>query len=117
MWLSSTRWRSRPTTEIGSLVSWIDPAHLGGFLGAGNVQVDHHRLLAAADDYGLHWFIALGVDLLVGDEWRDIDKVTRPGFFDELEPIAPAHASSPADNVQHSLDISVMMGAGFGIGL
>ena len=82
-----------------------------------HIQIDDHRVLTATDYDGFTWLIGASVYLLVRNERRNIDEITRPGFITKLKRIAPAHASAPAHNVEHCFQLAMMMRPGFGIRL
>ena len=48
---------------------------------------------------------------------RDVDEVSGAGFVDELEAIAPTEAGAASDDVDDGFEVSVMVGAGFGVGV
>src|ERR1700722_128170 len=66
---------------------------------AGQVEIDHDWLLAAAHQYAGQRRLVAGVDLLVRDKGRHVDEIAPTGFGHKLEPVAPAHAGAPTDNV------------------
>jgi hypothetical protein len=93
-------------------VDVVDPADGLWLLDDRDVQVDHDRLLVAADQDALELLVGRGVDLLMGDERGHEDEVARPGLGGELQPLAPAHPSPALHHVDDALELAVMVGAG-----
>ena len=85
--------------------------------GAGDIEVDDDRLLAAADDDGFDGFVGAGVEFLMRDVGRNVDEIAGAGFVDELKVVAPAEAGAAADDVDDGFEFTVMVGAGFGVGM
>lgn len=81
------------------------------------VEVDDDRFLIAANKDTDQRLVGFGVDLLMGNEGRDIDEVAGFGFGKVFEVVAPAHPGTPAEDVDDALQFAVMMRAGFGVGL
>ena len=52
----------------------------------------------------------------MGHVGRHEDEVAGAGLGHELEPLAPAHARLTAHDVDHALELAVMVGAGFRVG-
>src|ERR1700730_1496487 len=100
-----------------SRVKWVGLWRHGGFLGAGDVQVDDDRFLAAAHDDGFDRLVFPGVELLMGHVRRDVDEVTGTGFVYELEAVSPAKAGAAANDVDHGFKFAVMVRAGLGVGV
>ncbi len=61
--------------------------------------------------------VVRGVDLLVRHVGRHIDEVAGAGLGDELQLVAPAHAGAALHDVDHALEVAVVMGAGLGVGV
>jgi len=57
------------------------------------------------------------IDLLVRYVRWNVDKVSRPSFLAEFQLVAPAHSSSALDDVENSLQFSMVMRPSLGIGL
>src|SRR5947207_1784655 len=85
------------------------------YFGWMNIEVDHDRLLAAADDHTTQRLVRTCVDLLVGDEGRHKNEITGSSLCDKLQVFSPAHPCPPADHVNNAFQRAVMMGARFGI--
>ena len=94
---------------------WLGGA--AGVFGAGNIEVDDDGFLAAADYDGFDGLVGAGVELLVRDVGRHVDKITGAGFVYEFEVVAPAKAGAAADNVDDGFEFAVMVRAGFGVGV
>src|SRR5262249_51440085 len=58
------------------------------------VEIDDHRLLAAAHQHARQRLVVVRIDFLVRDKWRDVNEVTGASFRHELEPVTPTHASA-----------------------
>ncbi len=54
-----------------------------------NIKVDHYRLLPAADDHTEQGLGCAWVDLLMRDERRNVDEITRGSFGGKLKSIPP----------------------------
>ena len=89
----------------------------GGVFGTWNLEVDDDRLLAAANDYGLHRLIFAGVQLLMRHVGRDIDEVSRASFIDEFQMISPAKAGAAAHDVDHGFEFPMVMGTSLRVGM
>src|ERR1700733_1729480 len=53
----------------------------------------------------------------MGHERWDVDEVPLAGLGNKLQPIAPPQAGNSVYHVDDALEVSVMVGAGFGFGL
>src|SRR5271168_2090979 len=62
--------------------------------GAGDIQVDDDRFLAAADDDCFHRLVLARVQLLMGGERRDVHKISRSGLIDKFEMLSPTEAGA-----------------------
>ena len=67
---------------------------------------------AAAHDHRFHRLIPPSINLLMRHKRRHVDEVARPGFVDELQPLAPAQARATADDIEDRLQLPMMMGGG-----
>src|SRR4030095_5623164 len=95
----------------------IDPVdRLWGF-NRGNVQIHHDGLLPAAYQHTDELFILAGVDFLMRDEWRYIDKIPRPGLGDVLQMITPTHAGTAIHHINDTLQVPMMVRACFRMGM
>ena len=90
----------------------IDPETASGTLDRLDIEIDYHRLLAAAHDHARQRRVGRGVDLLMRHEGRNKDEIARPGFGDVFEMFAPAHPRAPGDDVDDAFKFAVMMRAG-----
>jgi hypothetical protein len=95
----------------------IDPQHLLRLFYRLDVQVHRNRLAIAAAQHALQHLGRAGVDFLVRNVGGHIDEVTRPGLRRELQMAAPAHACTALDDVDHTLQMAVMVRPGFGLGV
>src|SRR5262245_45634131 len=50
-------------------------------------------------------------------EWRNKDKISRPGFRDVLKLFTPAHSGAAPDNIDHAFQFPVVVRAGLRIGM
>ena len=102
-----------PVSRRASPQRWrgIRPADLLWRLGRGDVEVHDDRFLAAPHHHAGERLVRAGVDLLVRDERRHEDEVAGAGLGDELESVAPPHASPAVHDVDDALQLSVMVGA------
>lgn len=98
-------------------VEWFLGAVLADGLGTFDIQIHYNRLLPASHDHGLTWHIRAGIDFLVRDVGRNVDEISGVGLIAELQPIAPAHTRTTSDNVNHRLQLAMMVGASFGVWL
>src|SRR5476651_1756850 len=96
---------------------WIDPVDLFDLFGRCDVEVDGDGLVVGADQHAFERLGVRGVDLLVRDIRRHIDEVAGSGLGGELELVAPAHAGAALHNVDHALEMAVVMRAGLGVGV
>jgi hypothetical protein len=76
----------------------VHPINFLGGLGWCDLQIDHDRFLAAADEHTAQRFLAAGVDLLVWHKGWHINKVARAGVGDILKVLAPPHARPPTED-------------------
>src|SRR6516165_2843333 len=83
----------------------------------GYVEVHHDRFLVAAYHNTAQRLVFAGVDLLVRHVRGDIDEIAGARFGGELEPVAPAHPCTAAQDVDHALQRAVVMRSGPGAGL
>src|SRR5215510_16470195 len=95
----------------------IDPVDRFRRFDGGNIQIYHDRLLPTAYQYTDEFLILAGVDFLMRDKWRHIDKIPRPSLGDVLQMIAPTHAGPAIHHIDDTLQVSVMVGACFGVGM
>ena len=100
----------------GLTVDWVDPIDFFHPFGGVDVEIDHHRFVVAAHQHALERRIAQRVDLLVWHVRRHKDEVSLLGLGHELQPFTPAHARGALHHVDHALQCTVMMCAGFGVG-
>ena len=95
----------------------IDPGNLLRRLGRSNVEVDDDRLLAAANEDAAESLVSAGVNLLVGHERRHVDEISGPGLSHELQAITPAHPGPATDDINHALEVPVVMGTRLRVGM
>src|SRR5258708_3102122 len=98
-------------------VDRIDPVDGLRLLDRGDVEIDDDRFLVAAHEDAFERLRGAGVDLLRRHVRRHVDEIARPRLGDEVEPIAPAQASAPLDDVDDAFQRAVMMRPGLGIGV
>src|SRR5438874_1982899 len=95
----------------------IDPIDCFWRFNGGNVQIYHDRLLTAADQHADEFLILAGVDFLMRDKRRHIDKISRPGLGNVLQMIAPTHTGTSMHHINHTLQIPMVVGTSFGMGM
>src|ERR1700733_8430946 len=98
-------------------VQVIDPAYRLGPLHRLYFEVVHQAGLPAARQNTVKLQVLAGIDLLVRYIGRHVNEITGPGLGDEFEPISPAQACDAAHNIDHALQVAVMMRAGLGPGI
>src|ERR1700733_466317 len=139
-WASSANWRRVPppnstnssddllfpfrcfpsacgTSSLRCGVEWIVLRIFRGVLGARNIQVDDDRLLPAAHDHRLPRLVLSRIQLLMRHIRRDVYKISRARFIDELQIISPAKTRATAHYIDHGFELTMMMRAGLGIGM
>jgi len=79
-----------------------------------DIQIDDNRLLAAAHDHGLNWLVGASIQFLMRNVRRHIDEISRPGLIHEFELIAPAKTRAPAHDINHSLQLTMVMRTSLG---
>ncbi len=82
-----------------------------------NIEVDHDRFLATADDDGFDGHVAISVEFLVRDVGRHVDKIARSSLIDKFEVIAPTEPGSAFDNIEDGFEFAVVMRSGFRVGM
>jgi hypothetical protein len=87
----------------------------GSPLGTLEIKIHYDWILPAAHHDGFAWLISPRIDLLVWNIGRHVNEVTWAGFIDKLQPVSPPHASPAPNNVEHRLEIPMMMRPRFGI--
>ena len=93
----------------------VDPSHFLGRFDRRDLQIDDDRFLSASNQHTFERLIDAGVDLLVRNIRRNIDKVAGAGFGGELEMIAPTHPGPAFDDVDDAFKPAVMMRSGLGV--
>lgn len=77
----------------------IDPIDLFGFLHRINIRyVDHDGLVVGTNQHAFERIFRVGIDFLVGNEWRNIDEVAFLRFRHIFEAVAPAQPRLSPDN-------------------
>ena len=105
-------------TQPGGSISFmdvIDPPHLFWGLECRNLEIHNDWLLAASHEDAFERLLGAGVDLLMGNVRRNVDKVAGAGFRDKLELFAPTHARATFDDVDDAFKLSVVMRPGLGV--
>src|SRR6478752_10185930 len=92
-------------------MKWTWPGPGLGRLRTLDIQVHHDRFLAAANDHGFHRLVGARVHLLMRHEGRHVDEISRPGFLDVFQTIAPAEACASAYDVEDRLQLAMMVRA------
>jgi hypothetical protein len=94
-------------------VDGIDPGHLLRRLCGSDVQVHDDGVLPAPNQNAAEGLVSAGIDLLMGDERRHVDEISRSRLRQKLQAITPAHPGAAADDVDDAFEVAVMMGARF----
>src|SRR5258706_10435078 len=87
---------------LGKRVDVVHPENVLRPFRRGDIEIDHHRLLAAPQENALQRLVGAGVHLLVRHERRHPDEVARPRFGGEFEALAPAHARPALYHADHA---------------
>src|SRR5262245_40377315 len=92
-----------------TLVNGVRPLYFLGGLDSWNVKVHYHRFLTAAHNNAFERLISIGVYLLMGNERRNVNKVSWTCDRSELQMVTPAHPSVPVYDKDDALEFAVMM--------
>ena len=89
-----------------------------GLTGAGGfrrlqIQIDHYRILSAADNDGFTRLIRTCIDFLMRHIGRNVNEIAGSGFIAELETLSPAHSGSSPHDIEHGFQFAMMMRPGF----
>lgn len=99
-------------------MSRIDPLDTFGILDGDEVgEVDSDGFAVTAHEDTFQGLILERIDLLVWDVGRHVDEIAGTSLGGELEAVTPSHAGLALDHVDDALEVAVVMGAGFGIGV
>src|SRR3989442_248083 len=98
-------------------VDGIDPINRFWWFNGGNVQIHHDRLLTAADQHADKLIILAGVDFLMRDKRWHIDKISWSGLGNVLQMIAPTHTGASMYHINHTLQVPMVVGTSFGMGM
>jgi len=102
-----------PGRRVKRVIHWcIRPV-----LRTGNIQINHHRFLPAAHNHSLHRLILAGIQFLMGNIRRNINKISRPRFVDKLQLIPPSEPRPSPHHINHRLQFAMMMRPGLGVRL
>ncbi len=93
------------------MVKFVSPALFTGPFLERNVEVHDDGFLTAPHKHALERLIAISINFLMRYERGHEDEVAGPGFGNELQPFAPAHARAAAHDVDHAFQFTVMVGA------
>src|SRR5579862_1653332 len=96
-------------------VKCVVPADFGRLFGALDLQIHYNRVLPAADHHGLHGSLRTRIQFLVRHIGRDVDKVPGIGLGEVFQIFAPPKSSAAAHDIQHGLEIAMMMRSGLGV--
>src|SRR5262245_33954197 len=114
--MSSFLWGESCSGELLA-VDRVDPGDVFGFLDSLDVEIDDHSFVVAADHDAFERLIAVRIDLLMRHERRHIDEIAWTSGRGELERLAPTHARAAANDIDHALELAVMMRAGLRVWL
>jgi hypothetical protein len=81
------------------------------------VQIDDNRILSVSHDYSLADLTWAGIDLLMWNIRRNINKIARAGLLAEFQLISPSHSNSAFDDVENRLQFPMVVRSGLGIRL
>lgn len=90
-------------------------SRIEGVFGAGDIEIDHYRFLAAPNDNRFHGFVGSGIEFLVRYVRWNVDKIAGAGFVDEFEMIAPAETGASANHVNDGFQFTVVVRTGLGV--
>ena len=82
-----------------------------------DIEIDDDSFLAAADDDSFDRLILGGVQLLMRNKWRDINKIARTCLLYKFKLITPTKPGASANNINYRFQFAVMVRAGFCIGM
>ena len=68
-----------------------------------DIQIHNDRLLPAADDYGLNRLIFKRIQLLMWNEWGNVDEISRTCLVDKFQTVSPAKTCPAPHNIDHGL--------------
>jgi len=105
------------TSDTPRRVRWVHPKDGFGPLGRFDVEIDRHRLSVTATQHALEHFMLAGIDFLVWDVRRYVNKVTRTRLGNEFQLIAPAHPGATSNDINDALQRPMMMSASLGVGV
>jgi hypothetical protein len=91
---------------------FVDPLDFVRLLYGRDIEVHDNRFLSTSYKNALKRRVRACVDFLVRHIGRDVDEISRPCFGGEFKTIAPTHAGSAFDNVDHAFEFPVMMRSG-----
>jgi two-component system sensor histidine kinase HydH len=89
----------------------------GKFAGFCNIEIHYHRFLSAPDHHRFYWFIGARIHLLMRYPGWDEYKIARSGFFRKLQMVAPPESRPSLNDVEHSLEVTMMVRGRAGGGL
>jgi hypothetical protein len=93
----------------------IDPVDGFRFFDGGDVEVDGDCFVVTSDQDALKALAATCVDLLVRNERRDVDEVADGSLGDEFKPFALPHPGAAFHDIDHTLEVTVVVGSGLGV--
>src|ERR1700678_1431950 len=96
-----------------SFMQVVDPSDELRRLHSLDLQVEYQTLLAATRQHALQLQFRAWIDLLMRNVGRHVDKIPRGGLGFEFQTLAPAQPGNSVEHVNHSLQVAVVMGAGF----
>jgi hypothetical protein len=91
----------------------VDPTDQLRCLHTLDIQVEYETLLAAPRQHALQLQIGAGIDLLMRNVGWHVDKITGGGLGFEFQTLAPAQSCNSVEDVDHGLQVAVVMRAGF----
>ena len=109
-WDAALQTSIRFARAFGWRVYGINPGDFFRRLGRCDVQIHNHRILPTSDQHTLERLVAARVDFLVRNVRWDIDEITRSGFGNVFQSLAPPHARSTLHDEDDTLDFSMVMG-------
>jgi len=102
---------------VVSFVQVVDPSDELRRFHALDLEVEYEALLAATRQHALQLQVGARIDLLMRNVGRHVDEITGSGLGLEFQTLAPAQSRDSVENVNHGLQVAVVMRAGFRLGV
>lgn len=92
-----------------SFVQIVDPANEFRNFDRSYVEVDNQSLLPTPRYHAMKLNVVARIDLLMRNVGRDVNEIAGLRLCDKLQMISPTHAGEPIDDVDHALEIAVVV--------